>query len=129
MHDPIRVKYPFTSLTEAMIRILNIRQMENEGLLEYVKRFKESQDIMMTHIRTDILDKFVATTKDYQDKADVDIKKKEMKYGAFGKWMVYLLIRSSDQGKYGSLMNGLVSQFSMENNQNTPRQSGLLQIY
>ena len=40
-----------------------------------------------------------------------------MKDQAFGKWMAYLLIRSSDQSKYGSLMTGLVSQFSMENNQ------------
>jgi hypothetical protein len=31
MHDPIRAKYPFASLTEAMIRMLNIKQMENEG--------------------------------------------------------------------------------------------------
>mgnify|MGYP002176679840 FL=1 len=116
MHDPIRAKYPFASLTEAITRILNIRQMENEGLLEYVKRFKESRDIMKTHIGTDILDKFVENTKDYQDESDAAIRKL-MKDQAFGKWMAYLLIRSSDQGKYGSLMTGLVSQFSMENNQ------------
>jgi hypothetical protein len=31
--------------------------------------------------------------------------------------MAYLLISNSDQAKYGSLLNGLVSQFSMQNNQ------------
>jgi hypothetical protein len=31
MHDPIRAKYPFASLTEAMIRMLNIKQIENKG--------------------------------------------------------------------------------------------------
>ena len=31
--------------------------------------------------------------------------------------MTYLLIRNSDQSKYGSLLNELVSQFSMDNNQ------------
>jgi hypothetical protein len=30
--------------------------------------------------------------------------------------MAYLLIRNSDQAKYGSLSNGLVSQFSIQNN-------------
>jgi hypothetical protein len=35
MHDPIRAKYPFASLTEAMIR--DIKQIENEGLLDYIK--------------------------------------------------------------------------------------------
>jgi hypothetical protein len=37
MHDLIRAKYPFASVTEAMIRMLNIKQIENEGLLDYVK--------------------------------------------------------------------------------------------
>ena len=41
MHDPIRAKYPFTSLTEAMIRMMTIKLLENEGLLDYVKRFKQ----------------------------------------------------------------------------------------
>jgi hypothetical protein len=40
-----------------------------------------------------------------------------MKDGAFDRWMAYLLIRNSDQAKYGSLSNGPVSQFSMQNNQ------------
>jgi hypothetical protein len=40
-----------------------------------------------------------------------------MKDGAFDKWMAYLLIRNSDQSKYCSLLNRLVSQFSMDNNQ------------
>ena len=55
---------------------------------------------MKTHIGTDILDKFVENTKDYQDESDAAIRKL-MKDQAFGKWMAYLLIRSSDQGKYG----------------------------
>jgi hypothetical protein len=40
MHDPIRAKYPFASPTEAISRMLNLKQSENEGLLDYVKRFK-----------------------------------------------------------------------------------------
>jgi hypothetical protein len=40
-----------------------------------------------------------------------------MKDGAFDKWMAYLLIRNSDQAKYGSLSNRLVLQFLMQNNQ------------
>jgi hypothetical protein len=54
MHDPIRAKYPYASLTEAMSRMLNIKQIESEGLLDYVKRFKESGDIMKSHVGTDI---------------------------------------------------------------------------
>jgi hypothetical protein len=52
MHDPIRAKYPFASLTEAMIRMLNIKQIENEGLLDYAKQFKQSRDITKSHVGT-----------------------------------------------------------------------------
>jgi hypothetical protein len=116
MHDPIRAKYPFTLLTEAMIRMLNIKQIGNEGLLDYVKQFKQSCDTMKSHVGTDILNKFVENTREYQEEEDA-LKMKEMRDGAFDKWMAYLLIRNSDQSKYGSILNGLVSQFSIDNNQ------------
>ena len=56
MHDPIRAKYPFASLTEAVSRMVNLKQSENEGLLDYVKRFKESRDITKSHVDSDVLD-------------------------------------------------------------------------
>ena len=75
MHDPIRAKYPFASLTEEMSRMLNLKQNENEGLLDYVKRFKESRDITKSHVGTDILDKFVENTREYRDESDATLKK------------------------------------------------------
>jgi hypothetical protein len=38
MHDPIRATYPFGSLTEAISRMLNLKQSENEGLLDSKSR-------------------------------------------------------------------------------------------
>ena len=116
MHDPVRSKYPFASLTEAMSRMINLKQMEQEQLLDYVKRFKQTRDIMSSHMGTDILDKFMENTSAYKDEQD-DVKKAEMKSGAFNKWMAFLLIRNSDMNKYGKLLDGMVSQFSMGNNQ------------
>jgi hypothetical protein len=46
MHDLIRAKHPFASLAKAISRMLNLKQIENEGLLDYVKRLKESRNIM-----------------------------------------------------------------------------------
>jgi hypothetical protein len=40
MHGLIRAKYPFASLTKAISRTLNLKQSENEGLLDYVKDSK-----------------------------------------------------------------------------------------
>jgi hypothetical protein len=116
MHDPLRAKYPYASLTKAMSRMLNIKQIESEGLLDYVKRFKEFGNIMKSHVGTSILDKFVKNSREYQGKTD-QLLQQNMKDGAFNKWMAYLLIQKSDQAKYGTVMNGLVSQFSMQNNQ------------
>jgi hypothetical protein len=115
MHDPIRAKHPFASLTEAISRMLNLKQSENKGLLDYVKRFKESHNVMKSHVGTGILDKFVENTLEYRDESNATLKQ-TMKDGAFDRWMAYLLICNSDQAKYGSLSNGLVSQFSMQNN-------------
>jgi hypothetical protein len=67
---------------------------------------------MKSHVGTGILDKFVEKTLEYQDESNTTLKQ-EMKDGAFDKRMAYLLICNSDQAKYGSLSNGLVSQFFM----------------
>jgi hypothetical protein len=62
MHDPIRAKHHYASLTEALIRLMNIKQFEQEQLLDYIKRFKQFHDITKSHAGTDILDKFVENT-------------------------------------------------------------------
>jgi hypothetical protein len=117
MHDPIRAKYHFAStLTEAMIQMLNIKQQDNEQLLDCIKQFKQFFNITKSHVGTDILDKFVENTREYRDEPDT-AKQKAMKVGTFNKLMSYLLLRNSDPNKYGSMINGLISQFSMGNNQ------------
>ena len=82
MHDPVRSKYPFASLTEAMSRMINLKQMEQEQLLDYVKRFKQTRDIMSSHMGTDLLDKFIENTSAYKEETDTT-KQDEMKKGAF----------------------------------------------
>ena len=115
MHDPIRVTYPYASLTEALMRTLHIKQLEQESLLDYMKRFKQSRDMLKSHIGRDILSKFVENMPEYRQ--GTMSEQHEMKTEAFGRWMAYMMIRNSDQAKYGSLLNGMVSQFLMNNNQ------------
>jgi hypothetical protein len=54
--------------------MLNLKQSENEGLLDYVKRFKEPRDIMKSPVGTDILDKFVKNTPEYCDESNTTLK-------------------------------------------------------
>jgi hypothetical protein len=44
INDPVRARYPYASVTEAMTRFMtSCRQLENEPLANYVKRFKGNQ--------------------------------------------------------------------------------------
>lgn len=70
MYDLIREKYRFALLTSEMISMLNIKQVENEGMLDYIKQFKQSCDINESHFGTDLLDKFLQKTHEHQDETD-----------------------------------------------------------
>jgi hypothetical protein len=62
------------------------------------------------------LKRFIENTREYQDEPDVD-KQNKMYNTAYPRWTAYMLMKNSDQGKYGSLMTSLTTQFSMGTNQ------------
>ena len=66
MHDPIRAQYPMASMTDALARFINIKQLENEELTEYVNRFKQTKDVAKTHLGTAFLDEFITHQADYK---------------------------------------------------------------
>ena len=111
-HDPIRARYPWASLTEALLRFVNMKQSDNEGLLDYVKRFKQNRDVFKSHVGKHIFDEFIENSEEYRN-ASSDADKKKLKDEAFDQWCAYLTTQNSDQAKYGSLNKSLVSQFSM----------------
>jgi hypothetical protein len=47
----------------------------------------------------------------------IQIKQDKMQKGLYVQWTEYMLMKNSDQGKYGSLMTSLTTQFSMGTNQ------------
>jgi hypothetical protein len=65
MHDPIRARYPYASVTEALLWFLNCKQLENESVNDYVKRFKSVRDGVSQHMGKDFLHDFVKSTKEY----------------------------------------------------------------
>ena len=65
MHDPERARYAFASLTEAMSRIINIKQRDDESLIDYTCRFKQACDVFKSHVGADILDTFMETMQMY----------------------------------------------------------------
>ncbi len=65
MHDTVRARYLYTSMTEALSRLLHVKQGDYEQLLDYVRRFKIARDVMKSIMGKDILDQFVENTQEY----------------------------------------------------------------
>ena len=61
------------------------------------------------------LEKFIENLPKYRETDTAT--KKELKKKSYNKWMGYLLLKSSDQNKYGSILNNMTSQYSLKNNQ------------
>ena len=116
MHNPIQSKYPYASLTESITRLVEIKQQEGENLLDYIKRFKQVRDVFKSHTGASITDKFVEHTEEYKKETD-PTKWAGIKTASQDRWMSYMLMKNSDQKKYGSLLQGLASQYSMGNEQ------------
>ena len=98
------------------MRMLNLEQQDGEYLTDYVKRFKQARDVLKSHIGTKWLEEFVEHTEEYKNEKDVQ-KKADLKDQRFDRYMAYLLLYNSDQAKYQSLLTGLRSQYSLENDQ------------
>ncbi len=62
------------------------------------------------------MDKFIEYQEDYKALTTAE-DKLQGKEAAFEAWMAYLLIRGSDQSKYGSLTKNFISQYSLGNDQ------------
>jgi hypothetical protein len=91
MHDTVRAQYPKVSMTDALGRLIDVRQQEKESLLDYVKRFKQLCDVVKTsQFGNKLLDQFVEHQADYPTTA---IAQQTKKNDAFQKWLAYLLIR------------------------------------
>ena len=116
MHDPLRAKYPYASLTESLLRTLTAKQGEKEDLAAYVRRFKDARDVMKSQLGTDFLEKFVETTQEYCETTDA-LKQQNLKDGAFAQWMGYVFMHNSDKNRYGTLLSGMASQYAMGQNQ------------
>jgi hypothetical protein len=116
INDLVRARYPYTSVTESITRFMTCKQLENESLTDYVKRFKSNRDGLAQTMGKDFLKRFIENTREYQDEPNVD-KQNEMYNTAYPRWTAYMLMKNSDQGKYGSLMTSLMTQFSMGTNQ------------
>ncbi len=93
------------------------KQADNEQLLDYIKRFKQLRDVLKTYLGTDILYKFCENQQDYKALGTDTAKQKKYKEESIEAWMAYLVIRGSDQSKYGTLTKKFVTDYSLGTDQ------------
>ena len=116
MHTTVRAQYPYITLLQAEQRFYALKQLEGEDLSVYLKRFKQARDVYKSIAGTKANDEFIEKSAEYQAETD-RTKKTEMKEAAFDEKCAILFICNSDQAKYGSVLKGLQSQFSLGNDQ------------
>jgi hypothetical protein len=56
-------------MTDALGRRINVRQQDNESLLDYVKRFKQLHDVVKNQVGSRLLNEFVEHQTDYPSAA------------------------------------------------------------
>ena len=77
---------------------------------------KQSKDVLKSFVDKSILDSFVTKQDEYKNATDASAKQ-AVQDGTFKAWVASLVIWNSDQRKYGSVLEDLVTQFSLGNGQ------------
>ena len=95
MYTPVRARYPFSTLAETISSLFNLRQSQDEKLVDFIERFTQEKQLVRTQLGKRFLDVFVGNTIEYNASTDAD-EQAEMKNDAFDQFMAILFLRASD---------------------------------
>jgi hypothetical protein len=104
-------------ILDAMRAMTDIKQKENESLIDYTKRFKTSRDVFQSHLGGPlIMTKYVQSQSTYDPNNPSN--NQQLETDAFKQLMAYLYLENADQDiKYGSILAGLNTQKTLKNDQ------------
>ena len=125
-------QYRMRTICDAMKSLINLKQKEDENPIDYLKRFKVARDVFYSHVgKKYAFPRVVESHANYQSLKDViddasapkekrEIAQKE--FDEIGKkcmdeFTAYLYLENSDRRRYDTLISGLGSQFSLQNDQ------------
>ena len=115
MHTPMRAIYPYMGLSEAIARLINMRQHEEEDIISYVDRFKQERQIVRSLLGKEFLEEFTKNTKEYEQlSADDDgiIKRAKMVSNSFECFTTAIFLRGAQGRRFGSLLDNYRSQYA-----------------
>ena len=102
---------------DALRNLVNLKQKDNESLIDYTGCFKSSKDILMAQIWGQIkLTKFV-TTMHTSPMAPTEAETKAYQKKTCKQLYAYIYLTNTDLNKYGTLIQGLLSQFLLGQDQ------------
>ena len=114
-------QYEYSIILDSMITLLTTKQKEGENLQDYTKRFWISKELCESHIGGPIvLFKTLVDNKAYKVEATDQMeheKNRKLQEQAFEQLLAYTYLKHADQSKYGSIIEGLVTQKSLKNDQ------------
>ena len=117
MHIPMKAKYPSLTLVEVLISFLQIKQGNNESLLDYLSRFKSERNFMLGLVGKRIIDGYTERTPEYLALAVTDTAGKDlMKRQELDKFMAILFLRNAEQDRFGEMMVEYRKSFANKDN-------------
>jgi hypothetical protein len=99
-------KYPMSIIADAIRNLINLKQKEKESLVDYIARFRSARDIMISQIGGPIV------FPKYMKTAGIPCEAK-----AFENFLAWIFLENADRNKYGTIVNGLATQYSLNNDQ------------
>jgi hypothetical protein len=121
MQESVRAQYPYVTFVDTLITCLTVKQLENESLTDYSKRFKQHKGILKQMMGTEFMDYWVGNQPAYKkltgSNAETMAKCGKIKDAAFSDLTSYLFIKGADPSKYGSLLDVFTTQFSLGSDQ------------
>jgi hypothetical protein len=66
MQESVRAQYPYVTFVDTLITCLTVKQLENESLTDYSKRFKQHKGILKQMLGTEFMDYWVGNQPAYK---------------------------------------------------------------
>ena len=116
MCEPVRARFPIGTGFDVLKRFIELRQNESEDLIDYVKRFKQQRDVVKSMFGSEMFIGFIRQQQEYLQAVDSGTKE-DLRQEIEQRFTAYMLLRNSDQKKYGSLLTTLSTQYALNNDQ------------
>jgi len=120
-------KYDMSIVADAFRNLFGTTQKENESLQEYARRFKTSEEILTSHMGGSLLILSALRRHPEFDSEDVEVATR-CADEVYQRFLSYLFLEQSDQSKYGTLVAGLNTQHSLQNDQYPKTMSQTTQV-